>query len=540
MLSSRLLLLLAALTVASASAQPAATSGTAHIVEGVVWRQPEDLQDALRDLRAMREVGIEAVRTDLVTRAPVLRMADLLGLQFYQDLPVANLPAARLADTLAFAERELDAALALAQQHPSAYAFGLTRYSDTSDPAACAYIQTLAARVGADGQSKTYYLSHFIEDDVCGDQVDLVLLDARGHDPLDLVSRWRSAHDTPVGIGSFGTPVDDRVDGGYRTPRSPTAQARFLENGLTDLFALEPPPAAVFVFAWRDGVEAPYGLFQDDDVTRPAFGVLRGFYTGEQRVFAFDAGPEPVTRANTPTFVLIGWLLAIGFAVMLALAPRFQQLVPRYFARHAYYREALQRGRAAEEWAGVLLAVVLALSAGVIGAVVLYAATETDVLEALVGGLQPEAEARVLALLGASLAVVLLVGIVYGVWLLLNMLWLLVLTGQSYRIRPGQALTLAVWSRWSVLVLMVGAVLAAVQPTTIRWVPLLLTAWLLIEAVAAVRMLFDFSRVTRVPMPRALLLGLGAPLGVIAALWLVAFVAVRPELAFLWHLATRQ
>ncbi|MEM6938040.1 MAG: hypothetical protein AAF552_16415, partial [Pseudomonadota bacterium] len=143
---------------------------------------------------------------------------------------------------------------------------------------------------------------------------------------------------------------------------------------------------------------------------------------------------------------------------------RFRQLVPRYFARHAYYREALQRGRAAEDWTGVALAVVLALAAGVIGAVVLHAATRTDVLEALVGGLEPKAEARVLGLIGAPLAVVLLTGIVYGVWLLLNMLWLLALTGRSsHRVRPGQALTLAVWSRWPVLVLMVGAVLVAVQ-----------------------------------------------------------------------------
>lgn len=534
--------LLLALLVGAASAQPADMSSTPEVAEGVVWRQPEDLDVALRDLRAMREAGVEAVRTDLVTRAPILRMADLLGLRFYQDLPVADLPAARLADTLAFAERELDSALTLAQSHPSAHAFGLARFADTSDSAACAYIRSLADRVRTGGPAglQTYYLSHFIENDVCSEEVDLVLLDARGHEPLELIRRWRASHETPVGIGSVGSPVDGEIEGGYLTPRSPTAQARFLENGLARLFSLEPPPVAVFVFAWRDGVEAPYGLFQDEDTPRPAFSVLRGFYTGQQRVFAFDAGPEPVARENTPTFVLIGWLLAIALAVLLALAHRFRQLVPRYFTRHVYYREALQRGRAAEGWASVVLAVVLALAAGVIGAVVLHAATETDVLEALIGGLQPEAEARVLRLIGAPLAVVVLVGLVYGLWLVLNMLWLRVLTGHSHRIRPVQALTLAAWSRWPVLVLMVGAVLAAVQPFAIRWAPFLIGLWVLVEAVAAVRMLFDFSRVTRVPLLRAVLLGLGAPLGVIAAISVVALVAVGPELAFLWHLATRQ
>ncbi len=533
------LIALLLLTAAPALAQPASPSGSGF-VEGVVWRQPDSLELAVRDLRAMREAGVEAVRTDLVTRATILRMADILGLQVYQDLPVAGLPAARLADTLAFAERELEAALALARDHPSARAFGLARFVDTSDPAACAYVQTLTDRVRSAGLpgAQTYYLSHFLYHDVCSTSVDFVMLDARGHEPLGLVRRWRAAHDGPVGIGSIGAAVDDR-SGGHRTPRSPAAQARFLEDGLGDLVALESPPVAVFVYAWRDGVEAPFGLLGPDDAPRPALEVLMGFYTGRQRVFAFDAGPEPAAPENTPTFVIAGWVLALTLALALAFAPRFRQLVPRYFTRHAYYHEALQRGRSAEPWAGFGLAAVVALGAGVIGAVVLWAGAETDVLEALTAGLTLEAEARVLSLIATPLATVLLVGVIYGVWLLLNMLWMLALSG-SHRVRPEQALTLAVWSRWPVLVLAVGAVLAVVQPEPIRWVPLLLAGWGLAEIVAAVRMLYDFSRVTRVPMPRALVLGLGVPTALLALGGLLATTAARPELAFLWNLATKQ
>ncbi len=539
---SPLLFLLLGFLIGPAAAQPADSLGAPGVVEGVVWWQPEDLGAALRDLGAMREAGVEAVRTDLVTRAPLLRAADLFGMRVYQDLPLADLPAARLADTLAFAERELQAALDLASEHPSARSFGLAGFADTSDPAACAYFEALAERVRSAGLpgARTYYLSHFIEDDVCSTEVDFVLLDARGHEPLALVRRWRAAHETPVGIGSFGAPVDDRTEGGYRTPRSAAAQARFLEDGLGDLLSLEPPPAAVFVYAWRDGVEAAYGLVRDDDTPRPALEVLTGFYTGRQRVFAFDAGPEPAARESTPTFILTLWLLVLALALMMAFAPRFRQLVPRYFTRHAYYHEALQRGRTGEAWAGFGLAVVLALAAGVLGAVVLRAAAETDVLEALLAGVRPEAEARVLGLIGTPLVIVLLVGVGYGVWLLLNMLWMLALSGRRYRVRPVQALVLAVWSRWPVLVLAVGAVLVAVQPEPIRWVPLLLAAWGLAEAVAAARMLYDFGRVTRVPMPRALVRGLGAPLALGAAAWALAFVAVRPEVAFLWNLATKQ
>ncbi len=528
---------------AEPSAVPAPEEGVQEeMARGVVWRQPDELNAALRDLQAMRDAGVTAVRTDLVTRAPILRTADIFGLDLYQDLPIADLPAGRLADTLAFAQRELRTALTLAQQHPSARAFGLARFADTSTPTACAYFRILTDLVRSEGPpgTQTYYVSRFVEDDVCAETVDLVLLDARERDPMRLVERWRAAHGTPVGLGYFGTSVDDEVGGGYRTPRSRAAQARTLENGLGALFSM-PPPAAVFVYRWRDGVEAPFGLLASDGTARPAFDVLRGFYTGRQRVFAFDAGAEPVAREGASTFVLIGWALAILLALLLWMAPRFRQIAPRYFTRHAFYRESLQRGRAVEDWANFGLMVAVVLSAGLIGAVALEAAAQTVVVEAAMSGMRPEAQARVLGVLGAPWATILLVGAVYAVWLGLNMLWLLVLTGRRHRIRPSQALTLVVWSRWQVLALMVGAVLLAAQSeATLRWVPGLLSLWVLAEFASSVRVLYDFGRVTRVSMPRALVLGLGVPLGLTAIFGVVALLSVQPELTFLWHLATKQ
>ncbi len=88
---------------------------------------------------------------------------------------------------------------------------------------------------------------------------------------------------------------------------------------------------------------------------------------------------------------------------------------------------------------------------------------------------------------------------------------------------------------------MVGAVLLAAQTEeTLRWVPLLLSLWVLAEIVAGVRMLYDFGRVTRVSMPRALVLGLGVPFVFAIALGVGALLVAQPELSFLWHLATRQ
>lgn len=543
----RLVLLLPLLLLLVASAAPAqqedAPPMETEFARGVVWHQPDDLAAALRDLRAMRDAGITAVRTDLVTRGSILRTANLFGVEVYQDLSVDDLPAARLADTLAFAQRELRAALELARQHASARAFGLARFADTSTPEACSYFRTLTDLVRSDGPpgAQTYYVSRFVDDDVCAETVDFVLLDARERDPLALIERWRAAHETPVGIGFFGAPVNDAVRGGYRTPRSPAAQARFIENGLGALLSLEPRPAALFVFRWRDGVEAPFGLLSSENTQRPSFDVVRGLYSGRQNVFAFDAGPEPIAREGASTFVLLGWVIAILLAVLLWLAPRFSQIVPRYFARHAYYREALQRGRAVEDWANLGLALAVILSAGLIGAVALEAAGQTVVVEATTSGLQPETQARLLSVLDTPWAAILMIGLIYAVWLVLNMVWMLILAGKRHRVRPAQALTLAVWSRWQVLALMVGAVLLAAQSEeTLRWVPLLLSLWALAEFVASVRMLYDFGRVTRVPMPRALVLGLGVPLILAAVLGVGALIVALPELSFLWHLATMQ
>src|SRR5690606_10614355 len=270
---------------------------------GVVWSPPRDRAAALDELLAMRRAGVRAVRTGLLADTLLLRAGDLLGLAFYQDLPIANLPAPALLDTLVHAERLLEGALALAARYRSARHFGLALYSDTSDPRARPYFERLTALVHATGPegSRAYYLTRFPEDDRCDRQVDLVLLDARDGDPEALLARWRRTHETAAGIGAFGAAVRPGREGGWRIPGTLAAQARTLELGLGAMMEGE-APAAFFVYRWRDGRTdavldqraevqgVGYGLMDEGGRPRPALAVVRGFYTGTQRVFAFDAG----------------------------------------------------------------------------------------------------------------------------------------------------------------------------------------------------------------------------------------------------------
>ena len=152
----------------------------------------------------------------------------------------------------------------------------------------------------------------------------------------------------------------------------------------------------------------------------------------------------------------------------------------------------------------------------------------------------PEAQLRLTSLLGQPLLLVLVLGLAYATWLVLVLIWLNAISGRR-RLRPAQALSIAVWCRWAwfplmILALVLGGINARLATVL---APALLAVGLLIEAVAGYRMMWDLQAVTRVSPARAILIGFGVPfvLAVAALVWLA--VAGRDEAGFLWHLATR-
>jgi hypothetical protein len=507
-------------------------------LRGVTWTPPEDFASARADLYAMHGIGVEAARVPfraVAERGDLLFEADVLGFGLYVDLPVEYLPATRLRDTLAYASRVLDELLALAAQHPSIRGAGLASAVDTSEPIACGYFEALANPARAAGLW-TYYRTRFIESDVCSGTVDAVLIRAHGRPPARLIERWGAVHETPAGIGSLGVRVRDGAGGGHLTPGTQAAQVRFLEDGLRGLRALNPPPAAVFVQGWQG---RDHGLITEEGEPRPALAVVQGFFTGRQMVFAVDAGPPPTSAPGATGFMILGWALAFLLIGLMALAPRFRQTVPRYFVRHGYYRESIQRGGGIEGFASLGMMATLVLAAGITGSVIIDSLAGTDVLEVATSGQGETTRERILGVLNSTTALVLLVSVFYAIWLLLNMVWLFALTGRRHRIRPGQALMLVGFSRWPIFVLAVLALLTAQSENPVAWVPWLIWIWVAVEFIAMARMLYDYSRVTRVPMPRAIVLGMAAPIG-LALVALLTFVMVSgPEFAFLWNLAMR-
>ncbi|MEO0559467.1 MAG: hypothetical protein AAF170_14925 [Bacteroidota bacterium] len=523
---------------------------------GMVWQRPDSTDAALRDLEAMHQAGVRAVRTGVVENEAVLAAADRLGLAIWQDLPVESLPASFLVartDSIAPLLREV---LERSRPYRSARHIGLARASDTSDPVSRPYFERLTALVrqhGAPG-TQSYFITRFPDDDRAHETVDLVLLDARDADPVELIGRWRARRDTPVGLASYGTGVVPGREGGWRTQGSLASQARAFETTLDELTGVLQPPVVAFVHRWRDVADEAarrdqrsevagtrFGLFDETGEPRPAFDVVSGIFTGRQRVFAFNAGTTTAETRQASPLIFVGWILMLGLGLFYAGAPKLSALAPRYFGRRDLYREAVSRGYdlSTSETAG--LALGLCLAAGVVGTSILRALGRTDALVAATSAWTPEAQLRMTDLLGRPLVLVSVLALVYGTWLLLNLIWLNVLAGRVRRLRPAQALSLAVWSRWAWLPLMIlSLLLVGISPRlATTFAPVLLGLALLVETVAAYRMLYDLSLVIHLSPARALLVGFGVPVLIAAGGLIGLAIASQAEMTFLWHLATR-
>ena len=522
---------------------------------GVVWNVPDSTSAALDDLEVMRRVGVRQVRTGLVADARILEVAQRLGISVWQDLPVKGRPAPFLVRDVEDAAALLADALEVARPYASARHFGLARASDTSDPEARPYFERLTALVreqGAPG-TKTYYVSRFPESDRVSGFADIVLLDAREADPVALLRRWRS-DDIEVGIAAMGVGVRPGREGGWRTEGTEASQARALEATFTNLLSLSQPPAVAFVYRWRDAdadiVERDqrtevagtrFGLLGDDDQPRPALEVASGFWTGRQRVFAFDAGDGARRERRASPLLLIGWGLVLGLGVLYATAPRLSGLAPRYFTRRDLYRDAVRRGFDLSTTETVGLGFVLSVSAGVVGAAALRALARTDALVAATSSWSVEAQARLTGLLGKPLALAGVLALAYASWLVFNLIWLGIIAGQR-RIRPAQALSMAVWCRWAWLPLMVIALVLGSIDAGLATVlaPVVLGLGLLTEVVAGYRMMGDLQAVTYAPPVRAVLIGFGLPFLLAVVGLIVLAVTSQEEITFLWHLATRR
>lgn len=530
------------------------TFGQSAPLLGVVWTPPADEDEAAAELLRMRAAGIQGVRTDLITSERLLETADTLGLRLFQELPLAFATTRTLTAALEPAGAQLRSALARAAAHPSARDFGLARHPDTGSPGACSYFEQLARL--ADEQPfpvRTYYVTRLIEADRCGSAVDYVLLDLRGETrPAQWLLRYRRAHPgTPVGVAALGTWVDLQAPPGLRVPHSAEAQARHLELALSDVLDDTTTAArALFVDRWQDVLAAtpsaaytldyprlrPFGLHTIEGEPRPAFNVVKGFYTGQQRAFAFPSG-EPQSDRR-PWLILLGWGMVVLLGTSYALSPRFRHMVPRYFVGHNFYQDAVREGRDQLLVPSVVLLLALGTATGLLAYITLETTRSELAFAALFSWLTPQLRELIVLPLSEPWTLIALVGSLDA---LLVVVWAAVLTAISQRrhaLTPGQALILALWPRWPHLVVLAAAMAIPSLPeaAALPAVGVLILYWLLVGLTALIRTAFDFMAVTRVPFYLAAAGALANPAVLLLLGSALALLFARPEFEYLRRL----
>jgi hypothetical protein len=272
---------------------------------------------------------------------------------------------------------------------------------------------------------------------------------------------------------------------------------------------------------------------------RPAAEVLGGFYTDRQRVFAFPSGTAP---SSTPVgSILLSWLLVALLAGLYARNPFVRQTIPRYFAAHGFYRDAVREGRDVGPIENLVLLGGVGIALGIVGT-----------LTAQIAAPQPET-ALILEALPTDLRAAIatgfthpsLTGLVVGtLTVLLLLVWngLLVLTAQlEGSFSMAQGLMLITWPCWPALLGMLIALVAAIRPpvsTGLLGLILLFGGGGAILAVT-IRVLRDYWIISGVSLPWVLLMLLPSPLVLtLLGLGLLDTVYDLP-VSLLWHLATR-
>jgi len=479
-------------------------------VIGVDWVAPGDFRDAASDLVEMAEVGFSAVRMPPVFDREFYTLADTLGLTLYMELPFTQLSARGLREELAEADSVLSLVLEAGRGHTSAGPIGITRMSDTRSIGGCDAIRNVAERIQATGR-KAYYTSPFLEGDRCSEAVDFILVDVLtpfgDSSVLDgLMEGTVDPGPAEFGLTGLGAAVTRPEAEGWAVEGSPAAQARYMESALNRVRRSD--LSHVFVHRWRDQTADPsvladpwgrdYGLYTLDSDPRPALQVVRGILRGFQDTFAFDEG-EPLDPAR-PWFSVLGWLMVTLTALMYAGSPRFRTMIPRYFFAHGFFRNAVREAREVLPLTSTAILTVTGLSIGLIGSFVFTGLKDLTLSIHWYRLLSEGTQTSLTAIINVPFVLTVLIG---STTLLSTSVWMgfwMAITGRRARLLPSQALMLASWPRWQVLLLlpitMTLQATAGIPLWSILWLSIF---WLGTAFWATIRTSFDLYKITGVP-----------------------------------------
>jgi hypothetical protein len=489
---------------------------------GMVWEKPADAIRAAADLRAMADLGVRAIRTDVWEDPLLFDLADTLGILVFQDLPMRYPTARVLADSLDYLLRRMDRIGAGGRVQ----AVGLAYAPDTTNPETCGLLRQMTDAAGESVQ--TYIISEFDEDNSCSASVDLVFLRNADH-PLS-----GGSHAGELGQAVLPDSDLSEYEGAQQAEFYANRLPARLSTGVWTFlhrWADAPDPGA---FAARPG-GGNWGLHRSDGSSRPARSVVEGAAIRAQRAFPRPVPGPPRSPANG--YVLAGWAIVLALLLVYATSPSFRSMTGRYFAAHGIYRTAVADDRDNLILSNITVLVCMSLLFGMVGDQALRSYADHSAYAALWNWSGEELRSTLNTLMGRPVVLSLLIALAALLGVLIWMIAWYLSAARSSGGTFNQVMTLSIWPRWPVLVTLpvvmlvaAGAGGDAAARYSVLWV-LLTGAW------STVRTNLDATHVLRMRPLAVLLLWLSAPFIPILVAALLLLGRHGDKLAYLQQLA---
>ncbi|MBL0175021.1 MAG: hypothetical protein IPP94_07120 [Ignavibacteria bacterium] len=374
--------------------------GTTYLEYSPVHGRSLTYDELERDVLIMKNLGVNAVRvTNGVVHPYFLALCDRYGLLVFQDLPAIGVPSSILGRPAlqATAKNVLREMLSRDGTHPSVVAYGLAQGVDGSAAGFQEYFSSVLD-VSRNRDNKLIYASFLRPPDTeWPGELDFVSVDVS---PMDLESTKKLIRfyvekyaSKPILISSLMYPVEVGNYNGYSDPRSIDAQAQYYLEVFTEVWNNK--LAGIIVHSFCDwGVSIPLmsvdriqqftataGILDVYRQKRLAYDVLKARFNNEKPPVLMVGNYTPDHPAS---FVVVGLLIILIFAVMYNLFRRFRENVVRSFLRPYNFFSDVRDQRMLSLFQTSVIGFIGSLSAGLLLANIMYFMRSAYFFDALV------------------------------------------------------------------------------------------------------------------------------------------------------------
>lgn len=346
------------------------------------------LDEMERDILLMKNLGVNSVRLVYGSVHPYfISLCDRYGIMLFIDIPLRNVPNGILAkDGVRVSARNTYREISARDQtHPSFVAIGLAQGAQLGSAALASYISEVSGAV-REREAPLYYMSfQSALPSTLPEGLDMVGLDVNPEstEQVSALLRSHAGEQTgyPVFVSSLMYPVQIGNYHGYSDARSIDAQGQFFLQMYKETRDLAYAGIVVHSFAdWAvsrpimavDRVHqytATTGIVDRYRQKRIAYDVLKASFNNEKAPVLVTGNYE---EEHPVSFVIIGILIILIFAVVYNLFRRFRENVSRSLMRPYNFFADVRDQRMLSIFQTSMVGLIGALSASLLFANFLY------------------------------------------------------------------------------------------------------------------------------------------------------------------------